>query len=202
MENFEGNIESSDTTTEEKQTGGKGIFHDYFNPPPPLTAEEIAKNEAIENKEIEKRFWQGLEQHIIEVDDRPNYVYTERKGQLKDAETCVVFSDVKTEDVEKGNPNAKVFILARPTSVENNKKPQNNLGKMEEEEMKYLNVIQKDIVRDIDSKGDPNKINVSEMGKHVTIRGEEYFFFYVPEGSGVGTDGLKGIKRSVGMKNR
>lgn len=172
-------------------------FDSYFNPPTPPTAEEIAEKERIENEEIEKCFWEGLEEHIIEGDDRPNYIYTEKKEQTKNDETCVVFSNIG-----KGDPDAKIFILTRPTSVEDNKKTQNDFGKMDEEEMKYLNDIQKEIVPNIDSKGDPNKINVSESGRYVTIGGGKYFFFYVPKGSGVGTDAVKDIKRRVGMRNR
>lgn len=173
----------------------RSAFDDYFNPKPEPTPEEKAERERIEIEQIDNDFWKALDKHSITNDGQDWDVYTEKSVH---DDYCLVF---KREDSEY----YMIFFGNVIKNRENSKAILKELMNMDEGDMQYL---LHELVLDEHSpvnavrKGEhPNKINVSEMGKTLSVHENDIFFDYIPNGIGVGLDTFKEVKKSVGRRN-
>lgn len=183
----------------------QNLSPDYAPYWPTTSAEEIAEKKRVEDEKIDRYFWDSMIETPLNIQDSTGvektvFIHRERENHTED-DHCFVFS-------EENRENPKFFLLIPmldsniPRGTFEKVFTSIKLSLITEEELKSLCMRQKEIVEDIDSKGDPNKINVSEMGTNLMIQGEKFYFHYIPKGIGAnGLDALREVKRKIGIRN-
>lgn len=203
---FEKNIGSADTTTEDVTFVDMGIFKEYFKPRPTLTEEERQKKEEEDNKEIDKRFLNGLTEHIVtgvgEGKKEEGFIYTEKDWDSKDEETGTYIVLSKKQLEEKNIKDAEIFLLIRTGK-------QNEALKLDERNLYNTGM---NIIKELGIVENPNNVDFSKRSRQLDSTGKTkevgshedsgLTLAYILEGSGAGIDAVKEAKKEIGRRNR